>query len=216
MKKLLRAAVLVGVGILSAGCVQKMDLVQVVTLDADNPKYGQDLYAERRAAGQPGPTIRSTQVVEIRTYNEGDSSDQTQAEMGGAECLVRSDGGSAVVKSPGGVRLAVYGYQTPPIDVTCIKEGYQDGVKLFPTYNATKASRMQSASAAPGLIGLLAVGVTAIANAASDETQHDFLYQMPRIVMKKGQGSEKLPEVEKTTLEATDEKTDEETVAPTS
>ena len=187
------ALTLLALGTVSA-CTEPLPLTGVTNLTAEDSEYGLDIYAARRASDSTVPAVRGNHIVEIRTFDEVGSEDQTVAEMAGAECLIQTDGGSAVVTSPAGVRVNVYGLRTPPMDVQCIKEGFSDATVILPPFNLTKARRLQSAAAAPGLIGLVALTVVAGVNAASDETEHDFHYESKRIIMKKGSGSDALPE----------------------
>ena len=177
----------------AAACVaQPLPLTQVVSMEADDGSEGPDVYAGRRAAGQAVPALSGNQVLEIRTYLTEENSFGTEvrgAEMAGAECDVKGDGGSARVKTPGAVHVPLYGYRTPQLSVQCVRNGFQDGIVSVGTFNLTHAQTMQIASQG-GIVGVL---LGAAVNAASDITNDEFRYVQPSILMRPGEGSGALP-----------------------
>lgn len=177
----------------AAACAPKpLPLVQVVSLEANDGSFGQDIYGKRRAAGDPVPPLRGNQVLNIRTYlaETNDFGNEVRGtEMAGAECEVKTDGGSARVRTPGAVHVPLYGYRTPQLSVQCVQAGFADGIVTVGTFNKTHAETM--AIAAQG--GIIGVVLGAAVNAASDITNDDFYYVPPAVLMRPGEGSGTLP-----------------------
>lgn len=170
-----------------------LPLADVKQLQAADGSYGQDIFGKRRAAGEPVPTMRGNQLLEVRTYNVEDGSfgnEVAGTEIAGAECQVRAEDAATNVRTPGAVHVPLYGYRTPAISVVCTREGYANAITPIRTYNRTQAERAAAGSQG-GLIGVL---VTAAINAASDETNDVFNYVQPRILLRPGT-PEPLPEL---------------------
>lgn len=190
----LRALVL-GVSLVAAvsGCTQPgMPLSDVVVLRASaDPNSSTDIYAERRAAGEQVPAQRGTQIMEVRTYSPriNDFGNEVAGEeLAGAVCDVALEEFGATVRTPGAVHVPLYGYRTAPMTLTCRLAGCEDCTVIAEPYNKTIADRRESAStaaAAGGLVGaLVGVMIVEAINAASDETNDEFLYEVPPIIMR--------------------------------
>jgi hypothetical protein len=178
-----RALMVLAAGLVSACAVTPpMALTDVQYLEAEDPQYGRDIYGARRTAGESVPMVLGNQAVEIRTVSPvTDSEGSTKnVEFSDAQCVVVSDGAQVSVRSPGAVHAPLYGFQTPDMTVKCEKEGFDNGTAIIPTFNVTQQENLQIGSSA-GLIGLL---IMSGVNAASDETNDEYMYRFSPVVMK--------------------------------
>ncbi len=194
MKRIFALAVC-GLACLVSGCVEpKLPLADVAVIKAVNGDTdGMDIYALRRANGEDVPALRGNQIVEIRTYlpRTNDFGNEVPGqEVSGALCEAILDNHHAKVRTPGGIHVPIYGYRTAPFSVTCQMDGFNDAIVVANPFNKTIADRRASASAAAAGGGALGVLVAAVVvegiNAASDETNDVFHYNVPPILMRQG------------------------------
>jgi hypothetical protein len=130
----------------------------------------------------PDSKVRGSEILEVRTLakkeENGDHS-TSEVEVAGAKCLIKSDHYTATLITPAGLRVPLYGYQTPQLSIECVKEGYNKSVAGWAPYNKTMMDRLNTAQAG----GLLGVLVIAAYNAASDETNDEFQYLNPKVLL---------------------------------
>ncbi|WP_413206463.1 hypothetical protein [Rhodospirillum sp. A1_3_36] len=133
-------------------------------------------------AKTPDSTVHGSEIIEVRTLakkpENGDHS-TSEIEVAGANCLVKSDHYTATLVTPAGLRVPLYGYQTPELSIECSKSGYNKTIAAWAPYNKTMMDRLNMAQGG----GLLGVLVIAAYNAASDETNDEFQYHDPRVLL---------------------------------
>ena len=195
MKALLAIACIL---LLSACGTPPMPLADVAVIKAaDGATDGMDIYAMRRAAGERVPALRGDQIVEVRTYlpKINDFGQEVPGqEIAGALCDVVLDNHRAQVRTPGGVHVPLYGYQTAAFSVECQLDGFRKAIVVAQPFNQTIAQRRAAAGAAAGSAGLLGALVAVVVvegiNAASDETNDEFRYAVPPVLMRQGEGTD--------------------------
>lgn len=184
---------LIAVG-LAACAVPKLPLTDVAVIKApDGSADGMDIYSGRRAAGETVPQLRGNQIIEVRTYLpriDDFGNEVAGQEIAGASCEAILDTHRATVRTPGGVHVPLYGYVTAPMSLECEMPGFGKSIVVAQPYNKTISDRRASTSAAGAGGGLLGVLVATVIvegiNAASDETNDEFVYAVPPILMRKG------------------------------
>ena len=182
---------------LSACGTPPLPLADVAVIKAaDGSTDGMDIYAVRRAAGEQVPALRGNQIVEVRTYlpKTNDFGQEVPGqEIAGALCDVILDNHRAQVRTPGGVHVPLYGYQTAAFSVECQLDGFKKAIVVAQPFNQTIAQRRAAAGAAAGSAGLLGALVAVVVvegiNAASDETNDEFRYALPPVLMRQGTGT---------------------------
>lgn len=137
---------------------------------------GLDVYAGRRAAGEPVPPMAGDQVVEVRTYSSG-TPDKAREEMAGATCSLSTGDFVADFTTPAKVRVPNYRDKSSVLAVSCEKAGYQKKLQEVAVYNDTKATNLSAGSGA-GVVGLV---VALAVNEMGDSTSHSFKY--PPIIL---------------------------------
>jgi hypothetical protein len=175
-------AVLAIVMTLAACAAPKLPLNDISDIQTPEGISTADPYEQARASGQDIPLKRGTEIIEVRTYEktpDPKNHSNTVKEISGAKCTVKSDVYSSVVETPGGVRVPLYGIRTPELSVTCKKQKYKDVTTVYRTFNKTEADRYRKYQSA-GLIGLL---ISSAVNAADDDTDDEYNYMMPQIIL---------------------------------
>ncbi|MEM7190206.1 MAG: hypothetical protein AAF439_11395 [Pseudomonadota bacterium] len=194
MRKLLLLFAVPAIALL-AGCAEpQLPLADVAVIKAvDGSTDGMDIYAARRNAGESVPNQRGNQIVEVRTYlpkTDDFGQEVPGQEISGALCEAILDNHRATVRTPGGIHVPLYGYVTAPFSVTCNMDGFQKSVGIFKPFNKTISDRRAataSAGASGGLLGaVIAVVIVEGINAASDETNDEFIYGTAPILMRPG------------------------------
>lgn len=170
--------------LLLTGCVKHQPIAELATIKPTEPgARGFDVFAARRDAGEKIPMLKGIDVLTIRTYHHVPPKRRKgrfeRKEMVGAQCAIISEGFHATVKTPGQVRVPDYGKASRKATVECKKDGYRSGIKAVAVYDVDKAGR-RAAGANNGLLGLVVVEVI---NAADNDDDNEFDYQVAEVYM---------------------------------
>ena len=175
VRRLVTGLVILG-GCCLGGCATPLAVTTVTDIRSSTGSRDIDIYAPKRQAGASVPEYAGDQLVEVRTYQK---SDQGEAEMAGATCLLAATGFSATMTSPAKVRVPLYRSQSSTLAVTCQMPGFQKRMVTVARFDVTRASRLASGSGG-GLIGAV---VVAAVDAAADNSNNDWRYPVARVVM---------------------------------
>jgi hypothetical protein len=169
--------------LLLGGCAKPMEVGSITEIKPPPGTQGVDVYAAQRSSGQKVPEFAGDQIVEVRSFyaNSEEQQQQETGEFAGAACKLTAANFSADLTTPAKVRVPVYRAQSSQLAVQCEKDGFKPKLTQVGAFNVTKDERLRAGSSA-GAIGLL---LMVAANAASDETTHDFKYPQVRVEMEK-------------------------------
>lgn len=161
-----------------AGCAKPMEVSSITEIKPQSGKGGLDVYADKRAAGQQVPQFAGDQIVQVRTYMEGDANNLSQ-EIPGAACKLSATEYSADIVTPAKVRVPIYRAQSSTLAVKCEKEGFLPKMQEAAVENETQNKRLEMGSNG----GLIGVALALAVNGVSDTANDDFKYPVVKVVM---------------------------------
>lgn len=154
-----------------------MEVGSITEIKPSEPGVGVDVYAARRARGEPVPQFAGDQLLEVRTYAAKDG--LVAEEFAGAVCTIKSSNFSAEAVTPAKVRVPLYRDQSSTLAVSCNKDGFNPKMVDASAFDVTRSQRMASGSNG-GLLGV--VFVTAV-DAMSDNSNNEWKYPLVRVEM---------------------------------
>jgi hypothetical protein len=168
----MRLPVILSLCLLTAACAKPLEVGSITEIKPRTAgAQGLDVYAGRRAAGEPMPQMAGDQIVEVRTFNSG-TTDKPREEMAGASCSLTTGDFVADFTTPAKVRVPNYRDKSSALAVSCEKTGYQRKLREVTVYNDTKASNLSAGSGA-GVVGLV---VALAVNEMGDTSSHSYKY----------------------------------------
>lgn len=154
------------------GCAQaQIDTPPIpVTPNDQAGAVGVDVYARARSQGNPVPSFRGQDTVQVRSFGTGEGGGRT--ELSGVPCELDSGLYTARFATPANIVVPDYGVNSPALFVRCETET-QSGSSTVNVVNATAQER-RSGAAGTGVIGAIIIG--AVNAAATDNETDDFAY----------------------------------------
>jgi hypothetical protein len=160
------------------GCATPLEVSSITEIQSTTGARGVDVYQPRREKGQADiPEFAGDQLVEVRTYAYEDG--KGQVEMTGATCDLSAADFKATMTTPAKVRVPLYRAQSSQLAVSCEKPGFQRRMVTVQAVDSVRQQRL--ASGANG--GLLGVAVSAIADAAADNSKNAWTYPVAKVVL---------------------------------
>lgn len=154
------------------GCAQA-EITQppiTVTPNVARDAIGMDVYAGPRSRGNPVPSFRGQNTVQVRTF--GQLSDGGHGEITGVQCMLDSGVYKATLATPANVIVPDYGPNSPALFVRCTTPTSSGSITVN-VVNMTAQQRSASA-AGTGLLGAIVIG--AVNEANRDNLNDDFGY----------------------------------------
>lgn len=169
MKKLYSTAVVLA---LLASCstvdIDKPPIMITPNNSADS--VGIDVYARQRARGNPVPSFRGQDTIQVRAF--GNRSGGGYGEIQNAVCNLDSGLFTANFATPANIVVPDYGPNSPALFIRCEYEGRTKSVTVN---SANKTAQERSSTAASsGLLGMLIIG--AVNESVRNNETDDFGY----------------------------------------
>jgi len=175
----IRPKALIAVLLITTGCAKPLEVASISEIKPPPGAGGIDVYAARRAAGEPVPEFAGEQLLEIRSYREPEDSQVAPLEFAGAACQVKASNFTADVVTPAKLRVPLYRNATSPLGVSCQMEGYQPRMVTSGVHNISQQQRYRTGSS----VGLIGAAVALAADTLADKSQDEYRYRIIQVQM---------------------------------